>query len=247
MVYPRSEMRIEDVPIAAVDTMLVPFYVEALERFRDHTIKRLVRALDGIGAEWEREEKRLRSLGADEEFIAEVHADLSLTAIHVEQETRNILAVSLYHLFEKQVTRFARSVVGRREKNPKTIRNLKAVAKELAKKGMDCRDFACLQKIEVLRVVANTIKHGKDKYGKEREKDKDLDKIPREFFCDPARVGDEVGEHESTDFDLYVHRHHLDEWCIALLEFWSQMSELCWSQKHVTLGSLVQAASEPDS
>jgi len=225
----------EDVRVAAVDTMMVPFYQDALKRFRDHTIKRLVHAMDGVGVEWEREEQRLRSLGADEQVIGDLAADFFLTAIHVEQETRNILAVGLYHLFERQVTVFARSAVRFRGGDAKGVRGLKGVGKGLAEIGLDYRDFASLQEIRVLRVVANTIKHGRE--GARKEED-ELKKLPREFFRDPALSDQEADDHGSLDFDLYVHRHHLDEWCAALLGFWEEMRTLCWNQEPVTLGSM---------
>lgn len=231
----------EDVRLAAVDTMMVPFYEEALRHFRDHTIKRLVHAMDGVGVEWGREEQRLRSLGADEEVIGDLAADFFLAAIHVEQETRNILAVGLYHLFERQVTVFARSAVRFRGGDAKGVRGLKGAGKALAEIELDCRDFASLLEIEVLRVVANTIKHGR-----EGAQERELEKLPREFFLDPARSDEEADDHGSLDFDLYVHRHHLDEWCAALLGFWEEMRALCWNQKPVTLGSFFQTESAHD-
>ncbi len=240
MVFPGSQMKIEDVRVAAVDTMMVSFYEEALRRFRDYTIRRLVHAMDGVDEEWEREARRLSSLGADQEVIGDLDADFSLTAIHVEQETRNILAVGLYHLFERQVTVFARGAVRLRGGDPKDIRGLKGARKGLVQIGLDCRDFACLGDIQVLRVVANTIKHGQEEARKE-----ELEKLPREFFRDPALSDQTADEHGSLDFDLYVRRRHLDEWCAALLGFWEEMAALCWSQEPLTLGSLDRAETGP--
>ena len=135
MVFPWSQMKIEDLRLAAVDTMFVDSYVEALKRFRDQTIERLLGALDGIGYEWQREEQRLRSLGADEEVIGDLCADFSVTASQVEQETRNILAVGMYHLFERQVTVFSRRAVRLRRGDPKGIRGLKGARKARAPLG----------------------------------------------------------------------------------------------------------------
>ena len=241
-----SDMDIKDVPLAAIDTMLLDHDVWALRLFRDHTMERLVHALDDLGDEWEREESRLRAQGADSECLGDAKADFVLVAIHVEQETRNTLAVSLYHLFEKQVTRFARRALCLRRMDAKGIRYLKDVDEELRRIGLDCRKFACLPTIDALRIVANIVKHGREKTRRA-----DLAKLPRDLFRDPARVrepnrGDEdVDDTASGDFDLFVHKHHLDEWCDALFEFWKEMSSLSWGQPRLTLGSLAKLDSSP--
>ncbi len=182
--FGNSGMDIKNVPLAALDTMLVHHDVWTLRLFRDHTMERLVHALDGLGDEWEREEERLRSQDADSEYIGDAQADFVFIGLHVEQETRNTLAVSLYHLFEKQVTRFARRALRHRRKDAEGIKYLKDVEENLRRIGLDCRKFSCLPAIEVLRIVANIVKHGK-----EETRDADLAKLPRDLFRDPARGG----------------------------------------------------------
>ena len=54
-----SDVDIKDVPLAALDTMLVDHDLGTLRLFRHHTMRRLVHALDDLGDEWEREEERL--------------------------------------------------------------------------------------------------------------------------------------------------------------------------------------------
>ena len=241
--FGNSGMDIKNVPLAALDTMLVHHDVWTLRLFRDHTMERLVHALGGLGDEWEREEERLRAQDADSEYIGDAQADFVFIGLHVEQETRNTLAVSLYHLFEKQVTRFARRALRHRRKDAEGIKYLKDVEENLRRIGLDCRKFSCLPAIEVLRIVANIVKHGK-----EETRDADLAKLPRDLFRDPARRSsgrdDEVlDDTDSGDFDLFVHEHHLDEWCDALFEFWKEMKSLCWKQGQRTLGSVVEADS----
>ena len=158
------------------------------------------------------------------------------------------MAVSLYHLFEKQVTRFARRALRHRRKDGEGIRYLKHVEENLSTIGLDCRKFACLPTIDALRIVANIVKHGREK-----TRPADLAKLPRDLFRDPARTrdadrGDEtIDDTDSGDFDLFVHEHHLDEWCDALFEFWKAMKSLCWSQNQLTLRSLAKADSGPEA
>ena len=237
-----SAMDLKDVPLAAFDTMVVNHYIWALERFRDHTIERLVNALDGADEEWKHREEHLRSQGADDEHIGDMWADFFFIAIHVEQETRNILAVTLYHLFEKQVIGFTRGALGRRRKDVEGMKYLKDAAKNLETIGLDCGEFASLPTINVLRIVANTTKHGK-----EGTRPADLDILPRDLFRDPARGGEAGDDSDSRGFGLYVHKHHLDEWCVALLEFWKEMTSLSWRRERITVGSLAEADSEPEA
>ena len=101
-------MKIKDLPLAAFHGRDADWHARDLKLFRDQTLDRLVHALDGVGEEWDREESQLRAWDAEEEYVADSRADFFLSAIHANQEVLNLLAVGLYHLFEKQVVAFTR-------------------------------------------------------------------------------------------------------------------------------------------
>jgi hypothetical protein len=206
----------------------------------DSVVNRVLPAFDHIDEEAEKvaeqEYERLGSLPADEYWDTSYDAETAenaATAYYmlmsgVRQSLINIATTGLYHLFEQQLLFFHRQqVLHLSEKNNKKLINLKELRIRLADGGIDIETLPSWPKIDELRLVANTVKHG------EGESAKQLRAIRQDLFVHPSLRDHSFFANSSgytymplSGEDLFVEISDFQEYRNAILSFWDEFSAI---------------------
>ena len=139
----------------------------------------------------------------------------------------NLFGVALYHAFEQQIMFFHRkNVLCQEEESESRKFRLSEVQKGLKEGGIDITEFLSWLKIDELRLVANTAKHGEgDSSHKLREIRPDMFQNPHlsgfsELMSGPAAEIFQplVGE------GLYVSVQDVRDYRDHLVRFWSELA-----------------------
>ena len=164
-------------------------------------------------------------MARDDDSLAELaidhYAECYGTLSGVRQGVLNLLAVGLYHLFEQQQLLLLQTLTKDENKSPRSVE--KCLAECLAECGIESQKFMCANKLYELKVVANTIKHGKGgASGK-------LASLRPDLFQNPAFSESGHGEAVDSFFapltgDLYVSEGDLSEWCNATKAYWDELA-----------------------
>ncbi len=151
----------------------------------------------------------------------------------MRQAALNMLAMTLYHLFEQQQAFFLD-----REPPIAPTRRLDKDKTEMDQRmltyGIDCGSFSCSRRLAELREVANAIKHSKG-----RASAKLVELRPDLFTSDMLRrihseadlpyqvrvVADIAGAPLAGEY-IYVTEQHLAEWCEAARAYWTALAEI---------------------
>lgn len=159
---------------------------------------------------------------ADAVREAEVEYYLNLTGM--EQGILNCCALFLYHLFEQHLLTFHRQeLLHWREQNDTKLLKHDEIHSRLYKKGICTKSFASWGKLEELRHLANTLKHGEGKSSRE------LASLAPDLFC---RVGGVAGVAFSMSprvytpllgDDVFVTERHVREYAVAIEGFWCEL------------------------
>lgn len=169
--------------------------------------------------------------GPDEFQIAEavqsagIEHYLSLKGM--EQGLWNCCALFLYHLFEQHLMLFHRQELLRWvEQNDLELINHKELHKRLEVAGVEVKSFRTWQKLEELRLLANTLKHAEGKSSRE------LANRAPSLFRNPSLKGIEISEHVGykrvytplVGEDVFVSVNHIHEYAEAIEGFWNELS-----------------------
>ena len=168
--------------------------------------------------------------GPDDSEIAEAVQDAGISHYlglkGMEQGVLNCCALFLYHLYEQQLMLFhRRELLSIRDQNDPTLFTHKEVHARLRLAGVDPKTFAVWPKLEELRLLANTIKHGEGKSSQ------DLLALAPQLFSSPSLAGSPfyvlassgrvytplVGE------DIYVSPAKIGEYSDAIEGFWLEL------------------------
>jgi len=160
---------------------------------------------------------------AMEEGIAYEHR---LTAMR--QAALNMLAMTLYHLFEQQRRYFLDREPhdGSRQRPDKDQTEMD---QRMALYGIDCASFSCSQSLIELREVANAIKHSKGRASArlvemrpELFTSKALRRIHSEAdLPNQVRVVANIAGAPLAGEYIFVTEQHLGEWCDAAAAYWT--------------------------
>lgn len=141
----------------------------------------------------------------------EVYKQLS----YGKRQLFNLVAAGLYHIWENEVKALFLATVGQRVPNSKEIiqkANFKILTLLLAMFGYDLKAEPHYVKMDELRLVANTVKHGSGV-----SYDKLLQKRPDLFNT-------ELGMLDPTPDTLEVNQDHFSEFADAINEFWNKLN-----------------------
>lgn len=204
--------------------------------------EKLLPPFDNIDAEShiveEKEWNRLGELPGtgdeDPATLAEVAGDAGLAYYEAMMASRqtilNTMAAALYHLFEQQVIAFCRhELVGLNEVRTRTFNPREAIKRIKDKEylGIDCEKFASWEKIQELRLVADTVKHAD-----EGTSAKQLYARRPDMFVAPCIRGDAILSSRSEQYpiymplagtDFYVIEDDLKHYCNTVREFWKEV------------------------
>lgn len=226
-------------------------YVPPVEAYRAAALKKIPAVFDNLEQEAdavaEAEFERLCSQPADPDWqgnlgdlaerATEYGNEYGETMFAIRQSGLNLLAVGLQHLFEQQQKGLYRQTYAGR--TCKCFR-WKALNESLLLSGVNRTTLPGADKLEELRLAANTIKHGSGRSAEELAAAR-----PDLFDLDPAATrGTDLGKQKRTATmqasdllfaplgggDLYVAKADLADWCDAVLQFWRGISAALWSQ-----------------
>ena len=168
-------------------------------------------------------------LAALAEIAQDIGIDYYMSMKDLEQGILNTCAFFLYHLFEQQLMLFHRRELlqPHEEKNSKLFTHSEIKAR-LKAHNINIETFKAWPKLEVLRLLANSIKHGEGKSSQ------DLSRIAPELFESPAikglkRLGGWKTSTSATIYtpllgnDIYVTQGHIRSYESALKEFWNEL------------------------
>ena len=166
---------------------------------------------------------------AEEAF--ERSTDWYVTMSTISQGVTNLLAVALYHLFEQLLLEFYRlEFLNGSPSN--ADRRLRSLLARLSQEGIDCGRFESWSKVNELRLVANTVKHG------EGESCRDLRLLRPELFEHPS-IRSERAASERPELavynplygeGIYVTKKDLGEYFGAVEGFCSEIASALESQ-----------------
>jgi hypothetical protein len=169
--------------------------------------------------------------GPDESEIAEAVQEAGiehyLSIKGMEQGLLNCCALFLYHLFEQHLMFFHRKeLLGWTEQNDLELLNHKEVHKRLEASGVVARSFLTWPKLEELRRLANTLKHGEGKSSRE------LAACAPGLFRPPGLKQSDLYEHVGHERvytpllgeGVFVTVSHIHEYAKAIEEFWNELS-----------------------
>lgn len=210
-------------------------FIPAIQRVEDVFLLRLQPTFLSIEAESEKLENDLWE-GAmsqpyysdyqDEGDIAEAVRDASVSHYMglkgMEQGLLNCCALFLYHLYEQQVMLFLRQeLLGWREKGNRKLYTHEEVRKRLGLVNVDIMKFACWPKLEELRHLANSIKHGEGKSSEEL-----LQIAPHLFEIGGRANRWPISGRVYTPLlgeDIFVNAAHIREYVGALKQYWMEL------------------------
>lgn len=216
-------------------------YIPPVEAYRTAALEKIPPVFDNLEQEaesvTEAEYERLSAQPADPywqgdlgdlaERATEYGNEYGETMFAIRQSVLNLLAVGLQHLFEQQQKGLYRQTYAGR--TCKCFR-WKALNESLLLAGVNRTTLPGADKLEELRLAANTIKHGSGPSAAKLAAVR-----PDLFDLDPGatRVSDldkqkQVATMWASELlfaplgggDLYVTEKDLEDWCEAVLRFW---------------------------
>lgn len=223
------------------------FSVGAIDDFRMMLVPKVVGAFSNIEEEADAEADRVHGelasvpfdlntwicLGdiddlAMEEGIAYEHR---LTAMR--QAALNMLAMTLYHLFEQQQRYFLDREPHEGPKQPPS-QTEKEWDERMAVYGINCASFSCARSLTELKEVANAIKHSKGRASREL-----LEMRPELFTSEALRrvsseadlpsqvrvVANIAGAPLAGQY-IFVTEEHVGEWCDAVAAYWTTLGAI---------------------
>ncbi len=216
-------------------------FSKQITAFCDSIIDRVLPAFDNIDEEAEKvaeqEYTRIGNLSANEyvdiEKIAESAQDAGIEyhelLSRAKQGLMNIATAGLYHLFEQQLLFFyRRQVLHTSQENDTKLFKLKELKTRLASGGIDIEKLPSWPKINELRLVANTVKHG------EGDSAEQLRDIRQDLFIHPSlRSNDFLANNPHYTIympmsgeDIFVEVNDFQKYKDAVLGFWEEFSTL---------------------
>ncbi len=218
-------------------------FVPATERVVEVFLGRLIPTFSSIEEEAEKKSEKiyeeLCSRPGDEnsdlaelaEDAQDIGIDYYMSMKGLEQGILNTCAVFLYHMFEQQLMLFHRGELLQlhEEKNSKLFTHDEIKAR-LKSHKINIEAFTTWPKLEELRLLANSIKHGEGKSSQ------DLCRIAPELFESPVikdlkglGLGRGKARTSATIYtpllgdDIYVTQDHIRSYESALKEFWNEL------------------------
>jgi hypothetical protein len=150
----------------------------------------------------------------------------------IKQTLLNITAITLYHLFEQQIIfLLRRDVLHPSQENDPQLMKISVFRERLLKKGIDIYAFRSWDKVDELRVVSNSIKHGEGVSVTElRRKRPDMFKHPKlrnqpgikTVPCATRPVYMPI-----AGDDIFVVQADISEFKNALVDFWNELIVTC--------------------
>jgi hypothetical protein len=212
-------------------------FIPAIQRVEDVFLLRLQPTFLSIEAESEKLENDLwedamsqpyYSDYQDERDIAEAVTDASVSHYMglkgMEQGLLNCCALFLYHLYEQQVMLFLRQeLLGWREKDNRKLYTHDEVRKRLGLVNVHIMKFACWPKLDELRHLANSIKHGEGKSSEEL-----LQIAPHLFEIGGRANRWPISGRVYTPLlgeDIFVNAAHIREYVGALKQYWMELGD----------------------
>lgn len=215
-------------------------FIPAVRRVEDTFLNRILPTFSTIDSESEAFAERLwgdamsqpyYGDGPDEADIADAVRDAEISYYlglkGMEQGILNCCALFLYHLHEQQLMTFHRQeLLCWRNKDNSSLFNHKEVQKQLKLANVDIQKFSVWPKLEELRCLANTIKHGEGKSSQE------LLAIAPHLFLSPALTGAAIQGIAMSGRvyapligdDIYVNQQEISEYANAIEGFWLELS-----------------------
>lgn len=212
-------------------------FIPAIRRVETVFLERIQPTFSSIDAESEKLESQLWEEAMtqpyyddcpDEGQISDSVRDIAIAHYQglkgMEQGLLNCCALFLYHLFEQHLMIFLRQeLLDWRDQDESQLYTHKEVHKQLNKAKIDLTKFNVWPKIEELKHLANTIKHGEGKSSGE------LAKVAPHFFELPG-LGNSwpitgrvyaplLGE------DIRVQPSHIREYSNILEQFWLELGD----------------------
>jgi hypothetical protein len=215
-------------------------FVPAVRRVEDTFLNRILPTFSKIDSESEAFAERLWNDamsqpyyedGPDEADIADAVRDAEISHYlglkGMEQGLLNCCALFLYHLYEQQLMTFHRQeLLDWRKKDDSSLFSHKEVQKRLERANVDIHKFSVWPKLEELRCLANTIKHGEGKSSQE------LLAIAPHLFSSSALT--ETAIHgiamsgrvyaPLVGDDIYVNHQQIGEYADAIEGFWLELA-----------------------
>lgn len=151
-----------------------------------------------------------------------------VTMKNVLQGMINMFTAGLYHIFEQQIFFFHRKeLLSRDEEDNTNLLKIEDVTVRLASNGIDVKNFKSWQKIDELRLIADTVKHAD---GRSSEK---LKKLHPELFwrpnfidgCDSQKLTPTSVYKPLMGEDFYITRQKFMLYVKAVKDFWYEMIE----------------------
>lgn len=225
------------------------FYLPPVEAYRDAALHRIVPAFDGLDgdaeafgeAEFERlcsmpDSDGMCDIGDLAEQAGRRSIEYAETMFAIRQSTLNVLAVGLYHLFEQQQkSLYTQTYASRTGK----VFGWEELNISLLLSGVDRTTLPGLNRIEELRLAANTIKHGSGPSATKLAAVRpDLFVLApstgeESFTAEQCRAAMRASEQPFAPLgggDLFVSETDLANWCDAILKFWRGISATFWAQ-----------------
>jgi len=168
--------------------------------------------------------------GLDEADIAEAVQEAGISHYMglkgMEQGLLNCCALFLYHLYEQHLMIFHRQeLLDWRQQHNSALFTHKEIHNRLNLANVDIKTFSVWPKLEELRCLANTIKHGEGKSSQE------LLAIAPHFFVSPTLKGSPLYEVASSGRvfsplvgdDIFVTPQLIGEYANAIEGFWLEL------------------------
>lgn len=215
-------------------------FIPAVRRVEDVFVNRILPTFATIDSESEALTQRLweeamaepyNGDGPDEGDIAAAVEDAGISHYiglkGMEQGLLNCCALFLYHLYEQHLMIFHRKeLLDWREQHDSILFTHQQIHKQLELAGVDVKTFATWPKLEELRCLANTIKHGEGKSSQEL-----LASAPQ-LFMSPALKGIPLYDMASSGRvysplvgdDIFVTPEQIGEYANTIERFWLELS-----------------------
>lgn len=211
-------------------------FIPAIRRVEQVFLQRIQPAFSSIDAESEKLEKDLWDAAMSQAYPEEIDQcqiaeDVRDAAVShyvglkgMEQGLMNCCALFLYHLYEQHLMVFLRQeLLDWRVKDNKKLYSLEELRNKLKIANVDITKFSVWPKIEMLRHLANAIKHGEGK-----SSDELLGMAP-DLFEMSAVSGDwPISGRVYTPLlgdDICVKSAHIIEFADALEGFWIELGD----------------------
>lgn len=214
-------------------------FVPAVQRVKDTFLQRVIPSFSTVDSECDKLEQRLWDEamaqpyygdGPDGADIAEAVRDAAVSHYlglkGMEQGLLNCCAIFLYHVFEQHLMLFHRKeLLGWKEQDDSKLFTHNEIRLRLASAGIEVTQFKAWPKLEELRVLAGTIKHGEGKSSKH------LHTLAPELFRAPTLAGTGFGQLATSGRvytpligeDIFVTQHNINEYSTCIEQFWSEL------------------------